>query len=262
MTKKLPISVFIITKNEEERLKFALESVKGWVDEVIIVDSGSTDKTLEIAKKYKATIFHNDWKGYGQQKIFAEKKCKNNWLLNIDADEEVSSILKDSIIELFEGNKSPEFDAYKIKWKMIFLGQTRPPLIATGGEVVRLYNKKKSGFRESTIHDSVILKDESAIIGNIEGVFYHRCFKSLKHWIDKVNFYTTEQANEWVKKGRKQPSMIRIITEPFTAFLKCYFIRKYIFYGLDGFNASIIYAFSKTLRLAKIREIYRNGGKS
>jgi len=174
--------------------------------------------------------------------------------LNIDADEAISEELKGNINTLFNSEEEPIEAGFKIKWKMIFLGQEKPPLVATGGEVLRLYNKEKSGFRDSTIHDSVVLKDSSYKVGNLDGIILHRCFKNLKHWIEKVNFYTTEQAEEWVTKGRKSPSRIRIITEPFTAFLKSYFIRKYIFYGIDGFNASIIYAFSKVLRLAKIRE--------
>lgn len=258
MSGKLPISVFIITKNEEERLPYALNSVKDWVDEVIIIDSGSDDRTLEIAKEHGAVALHNDWQGYGQQKIFGESQCKNKWILNIDADEEVSIGLKEEICALFSSGKELECDAYQIKWEMIFLGQDKPPKFATGGEVIRLYNLDKAGFRESTIHDSVIAKSGVDLkVGKLHGIFYHRCFKSLKHWVDKVNFYTSEQAEEWISKGRKQPSIFRILTEPFTAFLKSYFIRKYVFYGVDGFNASIIYAFSKVLRLAKIREIYR-----
>lgn len=257
MSSKIPVSVFIIAKDEEERLPIALNSVKDWVDEVIVVDSGSEDETVEIAKGQGAKTFFNEWKGYGQQKRFGESKCKNRWILNIDADEEITAELKNEIISLFKDGKEPDCAAYKMKWKMIFLGQNKPPLIATGGEVVRLYDKEKAGFRESTIHDSVILKNESDKIEKLDGIIHHRCFRSLTHWIDKVNFYTTEQAHEWVKKLRPEPSILRIITEPFTAFFKSYLFRKYIFYGVDGFNASIIYAFSKVLRLAKVRELYK-----
>ncbi len=253
----LPISVFIITKNEEERLPFAIDSVKGWVDEIILVDSGSTDRTLEIAKEEGLKVFHNEWQGYGQQKIFAEGKCKNDWILNIDADEAISEKLKNNIQKIFENGKVPSEAGFEMKWKMIFIGQSKPPLISTGGQVLRLYNIKRAGFRKSTIHDSVVLKNESDKVSFLDGIILHRSFKSYKHWLDKINFYTTEQAEEWVAKSRKSPSILRMIFEPFLTFLKSMFVRKYIFYGVDGFNASIIYAFSKTLRLAKVRELYK-----
>jgi glycosyltransferase involved in cell wall biosynthesis len=261
MSQKLPISVFIIAKNEEERISFAINSVINWVEEVIVIDSGSSDNTVELSKKLGAIVEYNEWRGYGQQKIFGESLCKNDWILNIDADEEISTELKDNIFKIFEkGLTNIDEAGFEIKWKMIFLHQQKPPLFATGGQVLRLYNKRFAGFRDSTIHDSVILKDgfKDKKIGFIKGNINHRCFKSLKHWIDKVNFYTTAQAKEWVEKGRKPPSLLRIMFEPSFSFLKSYIFRRYIFYGIDGINASFIYSFSKTLRLAKVREILIN----
>lgn len=254
---KLALSVTIITKDEEERLPFCLESIQDIADEIILVDSGSTDKTLEIAKKYNAKIFHNDWKGYGQQKIFAENQTKNKWILNLDADEELSPELKENIINLFKSNKVEDFAAYKMFWKMIFFTQNKPPLLAVGSNFVRLYNKEKSGFNSSTVHDSVLLKNDREKLGILKGYVYHRCFKSMKHWSDKINSYTTLQAEDWITKKRPQPSTIRIIIEPWFAFLKSYFIRKYLFYGIDGFVSSLMYAYAKMLRLAKVRELYR-----
>ena len=257
--KKLPVSVFIITLNEEERLPKALQSVIEWVDEVIVIDSGSTDKTKEIAESFGAKVIHNDWQGFGPQKIFGESKCRNKWILNIDADEEVSNKLKDKIFNLFDSGE-PQYAAYKMYWKLVFFTQETPPSIAVGSDFIRLYNKQKAGFRDSSIHDSVILKQgfENEKIGEIKNAFiYHRSFKSMKHWADKINYYTTLQAEEWFEKGRKQPSTFRIIIEPIFSFVKAYFVRKYIFYGIDGFLGSLMYTHSKVLRLAKVREKFR-----
>ena len=251
---KLPISVFIITRDEEERLAFAINSVKDWVDEIIVVDSGSTDKTVEIAKQLGAQVTFNEWKGYGQQKIFGEGLCRNKWVLNIDADEEISAEVKNNIFKLFENGREPEEAAFKMFWKMLFLTQKEPPAIGVTSSFIRLYNKEKAGFRDSSIHDSVILKGDGKI-GVINGYVNHRCFKSLKHWADKINSYSSMQAEEWLAKGRAKPT-IRIIFEPFFAFLKSFILRKYFLYGIDGFMASLMYAYSKTLRLAKIRELY------
>jgi len=250
---KLPISVFIITKDEEERLHFAINSVKDWVDEVIVVDSGSSDRTLEIAKELGSKTFYNDWKGFGAQKIFGENLCKNKWILNIDADEEITPAVKNNIQKLFE-NGEPDEVAFKMFWKMLFLHQKTPPKIGVTSSFIRLYNKEKAGFRDSTIHDSVVLKS-TGNVGVIKGYVNHRCFKSLKHWSDKINLYSTLQAEEWFAKKRKKPT-VRIVFEPFLAFFKSFFLRKYFLYGIDGFMASLIYAYSKTLRLAKVRELY------
>lgn len=258
MYEKLPISVFIIAKNEEQRIHYALDSVKDWVDEIIVIDSGSTDNTLKIAAASGAAVYFNEWSGYGAQKIFGETKCRNNWILNIDADEEVSEELKQNIFSIFKNGSEPSEAAFLIPWKMIFIGQKTPPKIATGGKIIRLYNKDKASFSSSTVHDSVLLKNKNDKVTELTGIINHRCFESLKHWIAKVNFYTTAQAEDWVNKGRKAPSLARFIYEPILAFLKSYFLRKYVFYGINGFNASIIYAFSKSLRLAKVKELYES----
>ena len=218
--KKLPISVFIITKDEEERITYALESVVSWVDEIIVIDSGSKDKTLEIASKYGAKIHYHEWQGFGQQKIYGESLCANDWVLNIDADEEITEEVRENIFSIFE-NLDPKYAAYKMYWKMLFLGQKSPPKYGVTSNFIRLYNKQKAGFRNSSIHDSVILKPDftSLEIGEIKGFVNHRFFKNLKHWADKINIYSTMQAQEWLEKKRPKPSL-RIIIEPFFELLK------------------------------------------
>jgi glycosyltransferase involved in cell wall biosynthesis len=255
----IPVSVFIITKNEEERLGFAINSVKGWVDEIIVIDSGSTDRTIEIADGLGAKVVFHEWNGFGPQKIFGEGLCRNDWILNIDADEEITETVKNNIIALFEDGRLPGEAAFRMHWKMLFLTQQKPPELGVTGSFIRLYDKHRAGFRDSTIHDSVILKSDHAI-GEIEGYVNHRCFKSLKHWADKINLYSTMQAEEWVGKNRKKPSL-RIVFEPFFAFFKSFFLRKYFLYGIDGFMASLMYSYSKTLRLAKVRELYEMSKK-
>lgn len=260
MAQKLPISVFIITKNEEERLPKAIQSVSGWVDEILVIDSGSEDNTVEIAKNLGAKVTFNKWQGFGQQKKFGENLCKNDWILNIDADEEISGELKQEIFELFETGEIKKYSAFKMHWKMLFFTQEKPPVFGVGSSFIRLYNKQKASFNESAVHDSVIVeKQYEGDIGELKNIVYHRCFKSMKHWADKINYYTSLQAEDFYEKGRKV-GCLRIIIEPFFAFLKAYFIRRYFLYGIDGFLGSLMYSYSKTLRLAKVREIYRIKG--
>ncbi len=249
---KLPISVFIIAKNEEDRIPYAINSVIGWVDEVIVVDSGSTDKTVEVAKKLgSAKVVFNQWQGYGMQKSYGESLCKNDWILNIDADEEVTPELKDEIIELFSGE--PKHSAYNLTVKITPRFSITPPALGPEDVVVRLYNKKNAKYDTHTIHDSVLV--ESGSIGKLKSIVLHRCFRSYSHAIEKINFYTSMQAEDMMKKNRC-PLRTRVIIEPFFAFIKSYFINKYMFLGFEGFVESVIYSFSKTLRLAKARELF------
>ncbi len=247
---KLPISVFIIARDEEDRIPYAINSVIGWADEVIVVDSGSKDNTVEVAKKLGSTqVMHHPWQGYGIQKSYAESLCKNDWVLNIDADEEITPELKDEIVELFKSE--PTHSAYNLTVKITPRFSVDAPILGPEDVVIRLYNKKKATYSTHEIHDSVIVK--SGTIGKLKNIVLHRCFRSYSHAVEKINFYTNMQAEDMLKKNRC-PLRIRVIIEPFFAFIKSYFINKYIFLGLEGFVEAVIYSFSKTLRLAKARE--------
>ena len=113
-TKKLPISCFIIAMNEEERIARTIKSVIDFMDEVIVIDSGSTDKTEQICRDLGVTFLTNDWSGYGPQKRFGEEQCKHDWVLNIDADEVVTKALMDEIIEKFKGDYA-KVDGYHLR---------------------------------------------------------------------------------------------------------------------------------------------------
>ena len=255
--KKIPVSVFIIAKNEADRIPYAINSVRPFAYEVIVIDSGSTDGTTKISAELGADkVIFNEWKGYGPQKVFGESLCRNDWLLNIDADEEITPELAEEMVKLFE-NGAPEPKLYGFRLKTIFMHQKSPIPFGNSFYIYRLYNKKFAGFKDSTVHDSVIAKSPEAE-GKVKfnGFAIHRCFRSLSHMIEKINFYSSMQAEDMVNRGRKVP-VIRIFFEPFFAFFKVYFLKRYFMYGVDGFIHSVIYAASRTLRLAKVREAYQ-----
>ncbi|MFV9876056.1 MAG: glycosyltransferase family 2 protein [Rickettsiales endosymbiont of Dermacentor nuttalli] len=260
---KLPISAFIIAKNEQDFIGIAIKSLINWVDEVIVIDSGSQDKTVEIATQLGARVVYNEWSGYVNQKIFGESLCKNKWIINIDADEECSEELRREIISLFNHNIL-NANAYYINVVMVhrikrnFLYYK----LAPRNKVIRLYNIDIAGFcygdLNSLYRDSVKLKDKSVSkVLELKNVIWHRSFRSVKQMLDKINFYTDTQVAEDLKKGRKI-NTIRILIEFLMGFIKFYFLRRYFIYGIDGFIDSIIYAFSRFVRLAKLREIIIN----
>ncbi len=253
---KLPLSVFIIAKNEADRIGKAIQSVKGWVDEVIVIDSGSTDNTVELSKSLGAdkVVFH-EWEGYGQQKVYGESLCKNNWILNLDADEEATPELSEEIKRLFASGE-PSQKIFRITYQNIFMHHDKPNPLGHRDSFVRLYDRRYAGFKASSVHDSVVSKGDILKEGRLENIVLHRCFRSLSHMLEKINYYTSMQAEDLIKRG-KNPPAIRIFFEPILAFLKVYFWKRYFVYGIDGFVHSIIHATARIVRLAKAREIYK-----
>lgn len=254
MENKLPISVFIIAKNEADRIPHAIRSVVEWVDEVIVIDSGSTDDTMQVAEALGARLMFRQWQGYGPQKIFGEGLCRNPWILNIDADEAVDAVMRDHLFALFAEGKQPEKAGYRTRIKNIFMYQEVPPFFAPSNNPVRLYDKRRAGFKDSTVHDSVVVREGG--IGQLRGMMVHRCFRDLTHWAQKVNDYSLMQAQDYIQRGR-HPHAVRIIFEPAYSFLKAYFLRRYVFYGVEGFVGSMMYAYARMLRLAKARELLK-----
>ena len=252
---KLPISVFIITKNEADRVADAILSVKEFVDEVIVVDSGSSDDTVNISKKHGAKTMFNEWPGYGQQKFFAEGKCRNDWILKIDADERISSELKEEIIELFKSKKDKEYVGFWMRIAGVPHYMPDTEIYAQSKYYLRLYNKKFCSYRQNAVHDSVVTSHTNLL--KLKHIVRHQSLRSYSHAVEKLNFYSSCLAEEAYGRG-KNVSNIKIIFTPLLAFMKHYFLRKYFLYGVEGFVESWVYSFSRLLKYAKIRECYRN----
>jgi glycosyltransferase involved in cell wall biosynthesis len=247
---KLPISVFIIAKNEADRISTTISAVRDWVDEVIVIDSGSTDDTVKVSESLGARVVFNPWKGYGPQKVFAESLCRNLWLLNLDADEEISPELAAEIRSVFS-NGEPSQVAFTLPILPLYPFQERGHPWTAFHHPVRLYRRDKAGFKSELVHDSVVVKDGS--IGRFKGMVLHRSFRSLAHHIDKVNGYSTAQAGVLADGGRN-PSLLALLFIPFLAFIKQYFLRREFVNGVDGVVVSHMYAFQRFIRLAKTRE--------
>jgi glycosyltransferase involved in cell wall biosynthesis len=259
----LKISSFIITKNEANRVARAINSLKGIVEEIIIVDSGSTDNTTDIARNLGAKVIFNEWHGYVKQKIYGESLCQNDWILNIDADEELSKELQDEIEFIFASNNQDNYFAYQTKIVILHRNDQKARRFAPYNKCIRLYNRKYSSFannNDTTTHDSVLFNPNSNLqnkIYDLNGIINHRSGTSITQLIAKANFYSSEQAKDLVKLGRL-PSKARLITEIVICFFKTFFIRRYFVFGFDGFIDSIIFAFTRFIRLAKAREFFNN----
>ncbi len=254
------ISAFIITKNEESRIARAINSIKNIADEIIVVDSGSHDKTVEIAESLGAKVLFNEWPGYVEQKIFGEKLCKHQWVLNIDADEELTQDLQLEIKEEFSKNIEDLYKAYRINLIIMHRSDAAPRLFAPSNKFIRLYNKSYASFSNNsgyTTHDCVALNSEFQECRNsvrdLQYAALHYSGTSIDQLVSKANFYSSEQASDLINSGRKI-TKLRVTVEFFLWFFKAFFIRRYFVFGFDGFVDSMIFAFARFLRLAKARE--------
>lgn len=249
----LPISVFIIAKDEADRIGITINSVKDWVDEVIVVDSGSQDDTVAISESLGARVVFNEWPGYGAQKIHGESLCRNLWVMNIDADEEISPQLRDEIGRLFEHGEPP-CAAYRMLRTELYNFHDRPSMWAPASDWVRLYRKDKAGYKDSPVHDSVVVRQGK--LGHLKGRMYHRSFRSYRHHVDKVNINSSAQAAELFRKGRNPSWLVLLLTPPL-AFFKSLILRREIVNGIDGVMISYMFAFQRFIRLAKARELHQ-----
>jgi len=248
---KLPISVFIIAKNEADRISTTINSVKDWTSEVIVIDSGSTDDTVTVANFQGARVVYNEWEGYGLQKRFGENECENDWLINLDADEEISPELAKEIKSLFADGE-PEMSGYIMPVRDMLPHEKKLAPLAHNNPCLRLYNRTKGRFSDSPVHDSVII--EEGQVGELKSPIYHRSFRNVAHAIEKLNSYSSVQA-EHLRKKRVKFFYARLVFEFPFSFIKAYFVRMYILRGWRGFIYAMIYAFSRFARLAKYMEI-------
>lgn len=244
----LPISIFFITQNEVDRLGDSIRAVRHLSDDIVIVDSGSTDGTQALAEALGARVVFNSWPGFGPQKRFAEEQCRHEWLLNLDADEVVPPELAGEIERLFVNGEPPK-QAYEIPIAEIFPGEKEPHSWAYSLSPVRLYRKDAGRYSTSIVHDRVDLRP-GVKVGKLRTRIHHRSVRSLGAQIEKLNKYTEQQADDLEMRGVSIPTW-RVYVELPANFFKAYFGRRHFVRGTYGFLTAMNYAISRHLRMAK-----------
>ncbi|MGL4653246.1 glycosyltransferase family 2 protein [Cetobacterium sp.] len=249
----MKISVAMITFNEEKILRKTLESVKDLADEIVIVDSGSTDSTEAIAKEFGARFYTESWKGYGPQRNSAIEKCSGNWILNIDADEEISDKLKIKIEEITRDESNTK-EIFKINRLSVCFGKE----LKHGGwgtsYAIRLFKKGSGKFNDNTVHEAFETNKE---IHKIKEDIFHHSYLTMEDYFNRFNRYTTEGAKDYYKKGKKV-NVFDIVINPFYKFLRMYIFRLGFLDGVEGFVIASTSSLYSMIKYFKLREMYKN----
>ncbi len=251
----MALSCCIITHDEGDRIERCIKAALRIADEVVIVDSGSTDDTVQKAKSRGAKVYHNPWDGFGPQKRFAEECASNDWILNLDADEVLTEELAQEIENLMR-SADRHFPAYRFRQVTVYPGQEKPRLWADFHNYVRLYDRRKVRFRQSRVHDTV---DTGELpVGQLSGIAHHYSWRTLEHLRNKLEKYTDLQAKE-LKKPRWLVLMRLPIEYPFL-FFRYYVLRCNFTGGRFGLSVAHKIALARTKRLWKILKHQRQTG--
>lgn len=248
------ISAIIIAGNEEKNIRDCLDSVK-WCDEIILVDSESEDKTVQIAKEFTDNIFIKKWDGFANQKKYSLEKANNEWVLSIDADERVSKALQKEIEDLL--TSEPQYDGYKIPRENYFLNKRIKHCGWYPDYQLRLFLKSKTKVTERKVHEGFIVDGK---VGTLKNNLIHFTHQSIADTISKINTYSTLEAEEKFDKKKVKP--LQILTHPIAAFLNHFVSRKGYKEGVHGLMISLIHAMTNMLTYMKLWEKHNyNKGK-
>ena len=249
---KHQISAALITFNEENNIAHTLEKLT-WCDEIVVVDSNSTDKTKEICTSFGAKVYSKEFNGYGEQKQFLVEKCSFDWVLSIDADEVLTNELINEIQTEFSKKKLP-FRAYLLNRKHVYLGKVFKYGYLKNTPILRLFNKNFANFSDKKVHETVEYKGKK---GRFKNVFYHYTASTVEQINYKKNRYATLVSEEYFKKRKRVNLLILLFKYPL-AFIKEYFIRGNILNGYEGYVWSTYIAEYSVLKYLKLRERNKN----
>lgn len=238
------ISVAIITQDEEKNIRRCLNSVT-WADEIVIVDSGSKDSTLEICREYTKSIFHFSWQGYGTQKQRAFDKTSGDWILSLDADEEVSKELQLEIKKVLKKNL---YKAYKIPRPIVFNGSFLRYSIGNHKQL-RLFKRNCAKMNGKELHESIVSQHP---LGQIKAPIYHYSFSSIDDIINRMNHYSSLSAQE-KRQNKQKGGLLKGISRGLWMFVKVYLFQRGFLDGRLGFIFAITFAEGTYYRYIKIK---------
>ena len=246
------LTVITITRDEERNIVECLDSVR-WADQLVVVDSGSTDRTVELARRFTSNVYSIEWEGYGHARNYALRHAAGDWILWLDADERVPPDLAREIQDLVSRN-DPVYSGYSVARRAYFLGKWIKHCGWYPSRVVRLFRRNQGTFSETRVHERLELQ---GTIGGLHHDLLHYTDPHLQQYLTKFNKYTTLAAQDMASNGKPFRLLDLLIRPPFL-FVKMYFLRLGFLDGVHGFVLCVLssaYVFSK---YAKLWELHRN----
>lgn len=253
----IPVSVVIIAKNEEKNIGDALESVKDFED-IVVVDSFSEDRTVEICRKYTDRVFQHEWQGYARQKQIAVDYAKNKWVFILDADERITPELKKEILQLFTDHGSRiTHNGFFVPRKNFFLGKWIRHSGWWPDYTLRLFKKDLSFVEQREVHEKVIVKGP---VDYLKNPMEHYTYRTISDYIKKMENYSTLSAQEMLTKNPYPSSTflyLKMIISPAFTFIKMFFLKQGFRDGVHGLMLAVLYSIYTFLKYAKAWEINR-----
>jgi len=246
-----PVSATLITFNEERNILAALQSL-AWADEIVIIDSGSTDATLEICRTVTDRIFAREWTGYADQKNYAVEKAGHNWIFSLDADERLSAELKNEIKALrgngleFAGYKMPRIAYFMRRW--IRHGDWYPDY------QLRFFDRRKAKWQGGRVHESVKLEGAP---GFLKGEIQHYLYHTLSDYLRRLDTYSSLAASDYCERGESARAW-KLLSHPLATFIKGYVVKGGFLDGTPGLMVALMGAISVYFKYAKRYEMQLN----
>jgi glycosyltransferase involved in cell wall biosynthesis len=246
---KVNVSAVIITYNESRNIRRTLARLY-WCDEIVILDSYSTDDTVAICREFGCRVYFKTFEGYGAQKKYAVEQANNDWVLCLDADEVLSEALIREIIAEFK--QEPSYTGFLLPMNLVFLGREFRYGKESQRYFLRLFHKGKGNFNEARVHERIELEGKTR---KMKHALQHYSYNSLRHWYEKMDRYTTLGAEEAVRKGKNKGLPAVLMALPYY-FLRYYFMERNFLNGLEGFYWSVFNSYYHFTKYAKIRELH------
>lgn len=243
------LSVIVIAKNEAANIRRCLESVR-WADDIVVMDSGSDDDTVAIAREYTSHVFETDWQGFGIQKQRALSHARGDWVLNLDADEFVSDTLRQAIQSAIS---QKNMSGFRVPIRMQFYGKAMR-FSAGPKRHVRLFKRAGARFSDDLVHEKIVLP-AGARIGRLSTPILHYSFRDVSHALNKMNLYSSYSAHIRIETGKKH-TLTQTIASSVWMFFRCYILQGGFLDATPGLVLAIFQAQSSWYR--GIKQLYRD----
>jgi glycosyltransferase involved in cell wall biosynthesis len=246
----MPLSVVIITKNEAHIIGTTLQSLQGITDDIVIVDSGSTDTTIVIARQFGATVIETTWDGYGQNKNKGIAAARHNWILNLDADEAIDETLKNAIAAL---ELNDENTVYNFRFKNFFCNKWIRFGEWSGDKHIRLFNRKAVTWNTAAVHEGLTLNSNNKVV-LLPGNVLHYTTQHIDEYISKTIAYAKLNAKKYQLQG-KRAGFFKLHIAPGLTFFQHYIVRLGFLDGWEGYLIAKTTAWYTFLKYSFLKEL-------